>query len=61
MALSYDDAMTALRNADAAGDTEAASRLAGIAAKLRDQRAAPEAPTPPKPVPETPGTPQGYA
>src|SRR5882672_3656377 len=40
---SYDDVMTALRNADAAGDKDAAQRLAGIAAKLRDT-AAPPAP-----------------
>lgn len=34
---SYDDVMTALRNADAAGDTEAATRLASIAAGFNQQ------------------------
>lgn len=58
MALTYDDAMTALRNADAAGDTEAAQRLAGIASKLRTQAA-------PAPMPrgraEIPTAPPGGA
>lgn len=41
MAYTYEDVITALRNADAAGDTEAATRLAGIADKLRQERGGP--------------------
>jgi len=43
MAATYEDAMTALRNADKAGDTAAAQKLAVIANKLKPQ--AEEAPT----------------
>ena len=35
---SYEDVMTALRNADAAGDTEAATRLAEIADGLQNKQ-----------------------
>ena len=37
---SYEDVMTALRNADAAGDTEAATRLAEIADGLQNKQSA---------------------
>lgn len=38
MAESYEEVMSALRNADAAGDTEAAAKLAGVADRLATQR-----------------------
>ena len=38
----YDQVMTALRNADKAGDTQAATKLAGIAQKLNTQKAEPK-------------------
>ena len=44
MAYSYEQVMTALRNADAAGDTEGARRLAQIAQGLKKQPTQPQAP-----------------
>ena len=38
----YDQVMTALRNADKAGDTQAATKLASIAQKLNTQKAEPK-------------------
>ena len=50
MKYTYEEVMTALRNADAAGDTEAATRLAEIASSMMSQ---PEEATPTE-QPETP-------
>lgn len=52
---SYDDVMSALRNADAAGDSEAASRLADIASSLKRATATTQAAaTPDQPDKELP-------
>jgi hypothetical protein len=51
---SYDDVMTALRNADASGNVEDAKRLAQIASRLRSQQT--EAPVAPPPAVGAPGT-----
>jgi hypothetical protein len=53
---SYDDVMTALRNADASGNVEDAKRLAQIASRLRSQQTEAPAPSAPKPAVGAPGT-----
>lgn len=53
-----DDAMTALKNADAAGDHEAAQRLAAIADQLRQQQAPQQSAAQPSAQPSQPAKPK---